>query len=128
MKKKAIEKLRREAKQILLKRQDRKNLTNKVNSLLNKTFNIFNKVRGDYIVHYDFGPNGDTSVILNENKSLQDVVTIYLFGAKVKHIGQFSKKDGSEIKIRPEYFEQAEKYAKLYEKEYGKEVKISLFP
>lgn len=53
---------------------------------------------------------------------------LLFFGAFIapicKGAGRFLKKDGSKLRVKPEYISCAQKYAELYKRETGKEVEI----
>ncbi len=43
-----------------------------------------------------------------------------------KVIGKFGSKDGSSVRVIPEYAEQAKRYAEAYRERFGKEVKVTI--
>jgi hypothetical protein len=112
--------LEAKAKMILLKRESKITLAKKINYLLNRAFNpgIFKKVEGDR-TYYSYGSSK------NKDGSL-DWIFVLGFLTELK-IGEFTEKDGSGIKVFPEYAAQAMRYAELYKAKYGKDAIIKLF-
>jgi hypothetical protein len=115
--------LEAKANEPLFKKEGKLVLGKQINSLLNKSFD------------YDFLPlrriEGSNSIFslgsyVNKDGKLEEIFKISFFGLFEEHIGTFTKKDGSKMRVLPKYLEQAMKYANLYENQYGKKVKIGL--
>jgi hypothetical protein len=113
------------ANAILLEKEKEKenkvDLANNVNSFFDIAFGrtLSSRVEGDRSMF----SMGSTKT---PDKSLKDIFKTTCFGLCETYVGRFTNSDGSKIEILPEYTEQAIKYAELYQKRYGKEVKIDL--
>lgn len=91
----------------------------KVSPLIREAFG--KRTRGDYSVF---------SEGFNFSQGLETIYEKSTFGFLYRYIGHFNSiggsTDGSSLSVREKYLAQAKIYAELYEKEFGKEVRIKV--
>ena len=86
----------------------------KVNGLLKK---VFGKRTQGNLMDYDYIP-------LPTQHKLGFIATGVDLPFLYKVVGQFTKDNGSEIKVLPKYAEKAKRYAEIYEEQFGSEATV----
>ena len=107
----------------ILSKTEKLQLVDKVNYILDTAFRL-NKSSGRKRIRGYFSPGG-----LPKNKNtLGEIYEVYynLRPDLGEFIGRFTNEDGSSLEVNPEYSSQTQRYAELYKKEFGKDVKVDL--
>lgn len=98
--------------------REKHNRKNRVNTLISKVFGRL--WRGDW----DISISTLDGTYWNTKHDDLGYIGIGIPFITAYKIGKFSNPDGSELKIKEKYVEQAKKYSELYEKEFGEKVII----
>ena len=104
-------------------KRPREKMIEKVNGLLKIAFNN-GRLRGDY---WTGSPAVGTVLHKGIRRQLDEIHIPFPILPMFKTIGRFINKEGSSLIVYQRYLPETKRYAELYEREFGKEVRIGTF-